>query len=431
MPPPLLITGVRVTPIAFRDPPLLNAAGIHEPYALRSIIEVEAAGADSRGFMGLGETYGDAPVLAALRAAANDLVGLSAYDLNGLHSRLTAALGRLPEAQAGAELAPGSQPARLLGNCFSAFEVAFLDLQAKAADVPLHALLGGAVRQEVPFSAYLFFKYARHIEDNQVPDMWGEAMSPEGIVAQASRMIALHGFCSIKLKAGALPPEIEIASIEALAQAFPYVPLRIDPNGAWRKQTAMQAAQRLGPLIQYYEDPVAGHDAMAEIHRATGLPLATNMIVVDFAGLRESVAKGSVQIVLSDHHYWGGLRASQHLAAMCDTFGLGLSMHSNSHLGISLMAMTHLAAATRNLTYACDTHYPWVEEEDEIICGGKVPIIGGCVRVSDAPGLGVTLDPARLAQAHALFNTITIRTRDDRGQMRKYDPSFTGLQPRY
>jgi len=153
--------------------------------------------------------------------------------------------------------------------------------------------------------------------------------------------------------------------------------------------------------------------------------------VIDFAGLRESVAKNSVQIVLSDHHYWGGLRASQNLAAMCDTFGLGLSMHSNSHLGISLMAMTHLAAATRNLTYACDTHYPWVEEEDEVITGGKVPINDGCVRVGDEAGLGVTLDPERLARAHALFNRITIRTRDDLGQMRKYDPAFTGRQPRY
>ena len=425
------ITSVRVTPIAFRDPPLLNAAGIHEPYALRSIIEVEAGGYIGPMLTGLGESYGDAPVLAALCEAAGDLVGLSIYDLNGLRDRLAAALARLPAAQAGAELAPGSQPARLLGNCFSAFEVALLDLQAKAANVPLHALLGGAVRREVPFSAYLFFKYARHIEPEEAPDAWGEAITPEGIVAQARRMIDLYGFGSIKLKAGTLPPEVEVASIEALAKAFPDMPLRIDPNGAWCMETALKAAEKLGPLIQYYEDPVAGHDGMAQLHRETGLPLATNMIVIDFAGLRESVAKNSVQIVLSDHHYWGGLRASQNLAAMCDTFGLGLSMHSNSHLGISLMAMTHLAAATRNLTYACDTHYPWVEEEDEVITGGKVPINDGCVRVGDEAGLGVTLDPERLARAHALFNRITIRTRDDLGQMRKYDPAFTGRQPRY
>jgi glucarate dehydratase len=116
---------------------------------------------------------------------------------------------------------------------------------------------------------------------------------------------------------------------------------------------------------------------------------------------------------------------------MCRTFNLGLSMHSNSHLGISLMAMAHLAAATPNLSYACDTHYPWVEDADEVVVGGKVAISGGCVRVGDTPGLGVELDRARLARAHATFNRISIRTRDDLGQMRKYDPDFSGKQPRY
>ena len=425
--PALPIRHVRVTPIAFRDPPLLNAAGIHEPYALRAIIEIEADG----GLVGLGESYGDAPVLAALRAVAPELVGHDAYDLNGLEQLIARTLARLPAAAAGAELAPGSQPAKLLANCLSAFELPCLDLQARAAGVPLHMLLGGAVRREVPFSAYLFFKYARHIEPEEAPDSWGEALTPGQIVAQARRMIEAHGFGSIKLKAGTLPPDVEVACIEALSRAFPGLPLRIDPNGAWSMETALHCAGRLGPLIEYYEDPVAGLDGMAQLHRATGLPLATNMVVTSFDELRDSIARNAVQIVLSDHHYWGGLRASQHLAAMCATWQLGLSMHSNSHLGISLMAMTHLAAATPNLTYACDTHYPWVEEEDEVISGGKIAIAGGCVAVSDAPGLGLTLDPARMARAHAIFNRITIRTRDDLGQMRKYDPAFSGAKPRY
>lgn len=421
------ISQVRVTPIAFRDPPLLNAAGIHEPYALRSIIEVET---DCER-IGLGESYGDAAALSAFEAVAPQLVGLDPFDLNGLVRACEGAIAALPPPPPGAELAPGSDPARQLANCVSAFEVALLDLQAQHAGLPLHALLGGAVRRNVPFSAYLFFKYARHIEPEESPDAWGEAVTPEQIVAQASRMIELHGFGSIKLKAGTLPPETEVASIEALAKAFPGLPLRIDPNGAWSMETALTCAERLGPLIEYYEDPVDGLEAMAELHRRTGLPLATNMVVTAFDHVPESIALNSVQIVLSDHHYWGGLRATQHLGQMCHTFGLGLSMHSNSHLGISLMAMTHLAAATPNLTYACDTHYPWVEDDDEVISGGKIPIAGGCVEVSDAPGLGITLDRERLARAHATYNRIAIRTRDDLGQMRKYEPTFSSAKPRY
>ena len=423
----MLITEVRVTPIAFRDPPLLNAAGIHEPYALRSIIEVET----DTGLTGLGESYGDAAALSAFQAVAPGLVGLSPFDLNGLAQTVGTALAALPPPPPGAELAPGSDPARQHANCISAFEVALLDLQAQHAGVPLHELLGGAVRREVPFSAYLFFKYARHIEPEEAPDAWGEAVTPQGIVAQAQRMIDLYGFGSIKLKAGTLSPDVEVASIAALAQAFPGLPLRIDPNGAWSMETALRFAEQLGPLIEYYEDPVDGLEAMAQLHRATGLPLATNMVVTSFDHLPRSFALNSVQIVLSDHHYWGGLRASQTLATTCDTFGLGLSMHSNSHLGISLMAMSHLAAATPNLTYACDTHYPWVEEADEVIEGGKIAFVNGAVRVGDAPGLGVRINPERLARGHALFKAITIRTRDDTGQMRKYDPGFSPAKPRY
>ena len=64
----LAIRHVRITPIAFRDPPLLNAAGIHEPWALRSIIEIETA----CGRVGINETYGDLPMLDALAKAAED-----------------------------------------------------------------------------------------------------------------------------------------------------------------------------------------------------------------------------------------------------------------------------------------------------------------------------------------------------------------------
>lgn len=421
------IADVRVTPIAFRDPPLLNAAGIHEPYALRSIIEVVA----ENGETGLGEGYGDAAALAALQAVAPRLVGLSVHDLNGLRRIVAETLSRLPPPPPGAELAPGSDPARQGANCCSAFEVPMLDLQAQASGVPLHALLGGAVRNDVPFSAYLFYKYARHIEPEEPADSWGEAITPAQMVAQARRMIDRHGFGSIKLKAGTLPPSVEIATIEALADAFPDYPLRIDPNGAWSMETAIAAADRLRGLIEYYEDPVDGLEAMAELHRRTGLPLATNMVVTCFDHLRRSVALNAVQIVLSDHHYWGGLRDSQSLGAMCATFGLGLSMHSNSHLAISLMAMAHLAAATPNLTYACDTHYPWVEDADEVVRGGKIAFTNGCVRVGDRPGLGLAIDPERLARGKATFDRIAIRTRDDTGQMRKYDPAFSPVKPRY
>jgi glucarate dehydratase len=139
-----------------------------------------------------------------------------------------------------------------------------------------------------------------------------------------------------------------------------------------------------------------------------------------------------VQIILCDHHYWGGMRQVQHLACLARTFGLGISMHSNSHLGVSLMAMAHVAAATPHLTYACDTHYPWQSAVDEIVLGGRVPIVNGCVRIPDKPGLGVKLDYDQLARGRERYDKCAYRKRDDEAEMRKrVDANWKRMLPRW
>ena len=128
--------------------------------------------------------------------------------------------------------------------------------------------------------------------------------------------------------------------------------------------------------------------------------------------------------MLSDHHYWGGLQRSRLLAGICDTFGLGLSMHSNSHLGISLAAMVHLAGATPNLTYACDTHWPWKTED--VVKPGVLEIRDGAVAVPTTPGLGVEIDDDALGALHEQYLRCGIRDRDDTGYMQSIDPGFDG-----
>ncbi|MET0348705.1 MAG: glucarate dehydratase family protein [Rhizobacter sp.] len=418
------LTQVRVTPIAFRDGPLLNAAGIHEPWALRAIVELET----SDGRVGISETYGDEPMLRVLEQAKGLVVGLSPFDLNTMEERVRATIRPV----AGAvefELAPGSHSAKNAAKVTSTFEVAMLDLQGQLLGAPVVDLLGGRVRDTVPYSAYLFFKHAEHIERPYAPDAWGEGISPEQVVAQARRMIDLYGFRSIKLKGGVFEPAHEIACMRALHAAFPGVPLRLDPNANWSLATSIAAAADLDDVLEYYEDPTPGLAGMAELARHTKLPLATNMVITTLDDFRKGAESGAVKVLLSDHHYWGGLRVTQTLARMCRLWDLGLSMHSNSHLGISLMAMTHVAAAVPNLTYACDTHYPW--QEEEVIAGGRVRFEDGAVRVPTAPGLGVTLDRERLAELHAQYRRCGVRNRDDLSQMRKYDPTFTGRQPRF
>ncbi|MFG1811961.1 glucarate dehydratase family protein [Streptomyces sp. NPDC049040] len=418
----ILITGVTVTPVAFRDPALLNAVGVHEPFALRAIIEV----ATDQGLTGLGETYADEGHLRRLAAAGEALVGMDVYALNAMHRRI----GRVLDGDAGADghgLTGMITSSSTVDRVFSPFEVACLDIQGKAAGVPVSDLLGGAVRDEIPFSAYLFYKWAGH--PGAAADARPEALDPEGIVAQARWMVEEYGFSAIKLKGGVLPPREEIEAVRALREAFPGTPLRLDPNAAWTVRTSIEVARELDGVLEYLEDPTPGLDGMAQVARQAGMPLATNMCVVAFDQLAPSVARGSVQVVLSDHHYWGGLHRSKLLSGICENFGLGLSMHSNSHLGVSLAAMTHLAAATPHLGYACDTHWPWKTEE--VVVPGVLDFADGAVRVPRGPGLGVELDRDALARLHEQYVRCGLRNRDDTGYMRSIDPTYEKRTPRW
>lgn len=418
----MIIRQIHVTPVAFRDPPLLNAAGVHEPWALRTIVEIVT----DEGITGLGETYGDLGHLTKVRECAQVLLGLDVHATNEMYARVAATVGDVVTDLHG--LTGVATKEKSVDRVFSPFEVACLDIRGKAAGVPVVDLLGGRVRDAVPYSAYLFYKWAGH--PGAAPDRFGPALDEAALVAQAALLIKEHGFSSIKLKGGVLPPDQEIAGIRALHEAFPGVPLRLDPNAAWTVETSIRVGRELDGALQYLEDPTPGIAGMAEVARAVPMPLATNMCVVTPAHLPPAIAAGAIGVLLLDHHYWGGLVRSAHIATLCGTFGLDLSMHSNSHLGISLAAMTHLAAATPNLTFACDTHTPWQDGQD-VVLPGSLRFVDGAVPVPTGPGLGVELDRDALAVMHEQYETCGPRARDDTAYMRRIDPSFSAKVPRW
>ncbi|QUC61875.1 glucarate dehydratase [Streptomyces sp. A2-16] len=427
----LTIADVRLTPILVADPPLLNTQGVHQPYTPRLIVEVETAD----GVTGVGETYGDTKYLELARPFASKLIGRQVGDLNGLFT--LADQVAVDSSQVSGQVDVGGlrgvQTAdKLRLSVVSGFEVACLDALGRALGLPVHALLGGKVRDAVEYSAYLFYKWAAHPEGVACEkDDWGAALDPAGVVEQARLFTERYGFTSFKLKGGVFPPDEEIAAIRALAEAFPGHPLRLDPNGAWSVATSLRVAEELGDVLEYLEDPALGTAAMAEVSAGTGVPLATNMCVTTFAEIKEAFARDAVQVVLSDHHYWGGLRNTQQLAAICRTFGVGVSMHSNTHLGISLAAMTQVASTVPNLHHACDSHYPWQSED---VLTERLAFSDGRVAVSDAPGLGVELDREKVEFLHRrwLDDDGSLRERDDAAAMRVAEPGWvTPAVPRW
>ncbi|MGQ4513873.1 enolase C-terminal domain-like protein [Streptomyces sp. DW26H14] len=422
----LAVDQVRLTPILIADPPLLNTQGVHQPYTPRLIVEVITRG----GVVGVGETYGDGKYLELAQPLAEALPGHRITDVNGLFALADEVCGESHRVETSVDAGGlrGVQTAdKLRLSVVSAFEVAFLDALGKHRGEPVHALLGGKVRDAVDYSAYLFYRWAEHPADahpaGTVKDEWGAALDPAGVVAQARRFADTYGFRSFKLKGGVFAPDEEIAAIRALAAEFPGQPLRLDPNGAWSVPTSLYVAEQLADVLEYLEDPASGTDLMAQVSAGTGVPLATNMCVTTVPEIAEAFRRDAVQVVLSDHHYWGGLRRTQELAAICRAFGVGLSMHSNTHLGISLAAMTHVASTVPNLDYACDSHYPW-QTEDVITV--RHTFEDGHLTVSDAPGLGVELDRDALAALHRrwLEDDGTMRERDDLAAMRKAHPEW-------
>jgi glucarate dehydratase len=409
------ILDVVLTPVAFADPPLLNVMGVHEPFALRSVVQVKC----EDGIVGLGESYGDSAFLGEVRKVLPQLRGHDVFDLPGLQRLVARALSDTVLTDAHG-LIGGFSIRKTVASVYSLFEVACLDVQGQYLGRSITDLLGGKARDAVEFSAYLFYKYGKHVDGRE--DSWGEITTPETLVGSAKRMIDEYGFRSIKLKGGVFEPAQEVDGIRALAEAFPGHPLRIDPNGAWTVETSHRVAAELDGVLEYLEDPTPGIDGMAQVAERASMPLATNMCVVNFGDIEPGFRARAIGVLLSDHHFWGGLRATQSLSTTCESFGVGLSMHSNSHLGISLAAMVQVAAATPHLTYACDTHWPWKVED--VIEPGVLEFRDGAVAVPPAPGLGVKLDEDALAKLHENYVRCGLTKRDDVTYMRKYVEGF-------
>jgi glucarate dehydratase len=433
------IKEMKLHPIAIADPPLRSSYGRHAPFALRTIVELVS----TDGLTGISETYGGDGPLAGLEAAREQIVGSDPFQLTRLFQNVTAGASRSSGDRTQTYLVPGENPLDQASRTYAALEIASLDLIGKAVGKPVCDVIGGRARDEVAFSAYLFYKHGGGggVADDVREDEYGEVLSPEATVRETRQMIAKYGFREIKLKGGVLDPETEVATIRALRQEFGTAyPLRIDPNCAWSVDKSVEVGRALKEELSgggYLEDPCASLEGMGEVRRrllAGGIdtPLASNVAVTCFADVPVAQRREAVQIVLSDPHYWGGLRQVQSLSQLCEVLGMGLSMHSNSHLGVSLMAMTHAAAACPHLTYACDTHYPWQTAQDEVVAGGRIPFTNGAVRIPDRPGLGVDLDYDQLARGRERYRKIPYRKRDDEAEMRQHvDPNWKRVLPRW
>lgn len=375
------ITDVRATTVTVPlHAPLRHSNGVHWGRFVRTIVEVET----DNGLIGLGEMGGGG-------AGARDAVaGLRPYLIG--HDPARTELLRFMLANPTASLY--NNRTQLL----AAVEFACLDLQGKHLGVPVHELLGGRVRDRVSFASYLFFRYAN-------ADGEGEVRTVDQLVAHARDLERRHGFRTHKLKGGVFPPDHERAVYRALAEASPDTRLRHDPNAAWSAEEGIRFARGIEDLDNdYLEDPTFGMNGMRRVREKTALPLATNTIVVNFEQLAANVRDPAADVILLDTTFWGGIRACVRAAGVCDTFQLGVAVHSSGELGIQLATMLHLGAVVPNLSFSADAHYHHLT--DDILAGGGFTYQDGAIAVPSGPGLGVELDREKLQQYAELYDEL-------------------------
>jgi len=376
------IVDIRPTTVAVPlEAPLRHSNGAHWGRFVRTIVEVEA----DNGLVGLGEMGGGGESAeAAFRNLKDYLVGHDPLQLEALRWKIA------------------NPTASLYNNRvqqLAAIEFACIDLVGQHLGVPAHDLLGGRLRDEVPFASYLFFRYPDPADGS------GEVRTIDQLVEHARKLKAEHGFTVHKLKGGVFPPGYELACYRALAEALPGDRLRYDPNAVPSVEEAIRFGQAVEDLNNdYLEDPTWGLAGLRRVRERVRIPLATNTVVVDFEQLAANVLQPAADVVLLDTTFWGGMRACVKAAAVCETFQLGIAVHSSGELGVQLATMLHLGAVLPNLTLAADAHYHHLR--DDVIEGGKLSYTGGRIRVPTGPGLGVRLDRDRLARYADLYREL-------------------------
>lgn len=365
------ITKLKATPVAMHDQPLLNSTGVHESYRIRTIVQIET----DDGYTGAGETSSDVT--------------------SEVESNRSWIEGHDPRQMTIARLNWKGTP-----RAWAAVESALLDAAAKQAGLPLCDYIGGRARDKVEWAAYLFYKFADEHGQGEISTQ--EALDPEGFLKQAEQFVERYGFKALKIKGGFFHPDVDIETFRLLRKRFPKqegYEIRIDPNAVWSIETSIRVAKEIEQYEpQYLEDPTDSIADHAEVKKHTDIPTASNMCVSAFSHVKPNAQLEGIDVILGDHHHWGGILAYKETGVLCRVMGWGLSGHSNNALGISQAAMLHACAATPELNYQADSHYPWTDTDGDIIKGGKLQFKDGFMEVPDAPGLGVEIDEDKLAE---------------------------------
>ena len=347
----------------------------------RTVIELET----DAGLIGIGETLGTEECFTLAATLAKSWLGRDARDRLGLRR----SFGRSVF---------DNRNGRNGWSAFAGLELAAWDVTGKAWGLSLADLMGGAVRRTVevvcPLPAIMVDTVVSRAE---LLALFREPKNAAGVIDYALAQRQKHGFRCFKYKSAAPGAVYDLAVMHGLREALgPDAQLRFDPNAAYGPAEATALCQRLEPLaLEFYEDPTDDIEGLANLRARVSRPVATNMCVIQLDHLPAAIRRGAIDVVLADLFMWGGVANYRIMADAALAAGLDVAIHSLFETGIGTTANLHLAASIPQVHRANDSGHHVIAAD---VLADDMPITNGTMRLPDGPGLGVSLDPDKLAR---------------------------------
>ena len=366
------ITAIRATPvnIPFTAPYVFSHGSVRS--LTKTIVEIDT----DEGATGLGEVA-DGDRAADVMRMAEAVLGLDVREIGTAERRCLPGIRYTPWGDvAGATRA------------FGGIEMAMWDARARIETVPLHVLLGGAVRTEIGLSEYFGYRVPGPVEAGE--------HSPEEIAAYCARMIDEHGSTDFEGKVGTVDLDEEVRMVRLVRAAIGDRPLKLDANGAWTVPTAREAVRRMDEFgIQYYEDPCQTYEEMARLRAFTRASFSTHVM-----DLPEAVRLRCPDTLVTNLVELGGIRRTMEFIRACELFDIGFRFHSGE-TGVASAAYLQVSAAVEHIREPSQTLFRWYA--DDVVNEGTPVPKNGVVPVPTSPGLGVTLDRTALKRCHERF----------------------------
>ncbi len=261
----------------------------------------------------------------------------------------------------------------------SAIEIALWDLLGKTAQLPVHALLGGAIVDKVPVYA----------------NAWDSPpQTPEAIAARCARMCA-EGHRAVKIYPLRQPT---LAGAEACMRLTreavgPDVDIMLDFAVQRDPRRALRAARLFEPYDPYWiEEPLAGDDpkALAEFRTATTARITTGERQAGLRHFRQLLDSRAADVFNPDIAGAGGLLTMLEIGAMAHAHSVLMSPHSWNSTTVAFLTMLHACAVMPNAIYA-ELYYDYLELGNDFSDCDYV-IKDGFASLPQVPGLGVTMN---------------------------------------